>query len=78
MPADQIAPSPDPSVTPQPHALNDPSAAGTHTLKYWAQDVNGNVGEQQTVEYTVGKDTQAPVTEVTGAKDGGWYPAGSA
>ena len=35
----QIAPSPDPSVTPQPHAVNDPSSAGTHTLTYWAQDV---------------------------------------
>jgi hypothetical protein len=35
---------------------------GTHTLKYWAQDINGNVEAQQTVEFEVIADTVAPVT----------------
>lgn len=36
--------------------------AGTHTLKYWAQDINGNVEAQQTVTFEVLKDTAKPTT----------------
>jgi hypothetical protein len=35
---------------------------GAHTLKYWAQDVNGNVEAQHTVDFEVIADTAAPVT----------------
>lgn len=38
---------------------------GTHTLKYWAQDINGNVEAQQTVEFEVVADTVKPVTSAT-------------
>jgi hypothetical protein len=72
-PADVVLPSPDPSVTPQPHEVNDPSAGGKHMLTYWAQDVWGNVGPRQTVTYKVGKDTAAPESTVSGVVDGGWY-----
>ena len=72
-PADVTVPSPDPTVTPQPHEVNDPSATGTHTLAYWAQDAFGNVGQRQTVTYKAGKDTEAPATVATGAADGAWY-----
>ena len=72
-PADVTVPSPDPTVTPQPHEVNDPTATGSHTLVYWAQDAFGNVGQRQTVTYKAGKDTQAPATALTGATDGAWY-----
>ncbi len=42
-----------------PTAKDDPLSVGTHTLKYWAQDVNGNVEAQQTVTFTI-KATQEP------------------
>lgn len=48
---------------------------GTHTLRYWAQDVNGNVEMANTVTFTVKTDTAAPVTTATGATDGKWYKA---
>lgn len=48
-------------------------APGAHTLKFWAQDINGNVEAQQSVRFTVKQDTDAPVTTATGAKDGAWY-----
>jgi flagellar hook assembly protein FlgD len=35
---------------------------GTHTLKFWAQDINGNVEAQQTVEFEIIADTVGPVT----------------
>jgi len=72
-PADVTVPSPDPTVTPQPHEVNDPSASGSHTLTYWAQDAFGNVGPRQTVTYKAGKDTEAPATATTGATDGAWF-----
>jgi hypothetical protein len=59
-----------------PTRMDDPLAAGTHKLKYWAQDINGNVETQHVVEFTVGSDTDKPVTTVTGATDGAWYKAG--
>lgn len=36
-----------------PTAKDDPLSVGTHTLKYWAQDVNGNVEAQQTLTFTI-------------------------
>lgn len=35
---------------------------GTHTLKYWAQDVNGNVEAQKTLTFEIVADTVGPVT----------------
>lgn len=35
---------------------------GTHELTYWAQDVNGNVEAQKTVEFEIVADTVWPVT----------------
>jgi len=35
---------------------------GTHTLKYWAQDINGNVEAQQTLTFEVVSDTVKPTT----------------
>jgi hypothetical protein len=40
-------------------------APGTHTLKYWAQDINGNVEAQKTVEFEVLVDSVKPVTSAT-------------
>lgn len=54
-----------------------PLAAGVHTITYWAQDINGNVEAQTSLDITVGVDTAKPVTTVTGATDGGWYKAGA-
>jgi hypothetical protein len=59
-----------------PTAKDVPLAAGTHKLKYWAQDINGNVEAQHVVSFTVGSDTAKPVTTATGATDGGWYKTG--
>ena len=43
-------------------AANDlPLAAGSHELKYWAQDVNGNVEDQHETSFTVAIDTAKPV-----------------
>ena len=39
-----------------------PLAAGTHKVKVWAQDVNGNVEAQQTVTFEIVKDTVKPTT----------------
>ena len=46
---------------------------GAHTLKFWAQDKNGNVEAQHSVTFTVKADTAAPVTGATGATGGAWY-----
>ena len=59
-----------------PTVMDAPLAAGVHELKYWAQDINGNVETQHVVKFTVGSDTAKPVTTVTGATDGAWYKAG--
>ncbi len=59
-----------------PVARDLPLSAGTHTIKYWAQDVNGNVEAQNSVTFTVAADTAKPVTAATGATDGGWCKAG--
>jgi hypothetical protein len=45
-----------------PTAADTPLAVGTHKLKYWAQDVNGNVEAQHVVTFTIVKDTAAPTT----------------
>ena len=39
-----------------PTAKDEPLAAGTHKLKYWAQDINGNVETQHVVSFTVGSE----------------------
>ncbi len=36
-----------------PTAADTPMSLGTHTVKFWAQDVNGNVEAQQTSTFTV-------------------------
>jgi len=59
-----------------PTAKDLPLAAGSHELKYWAQDINGNVEAQHKINFTVGIDTAKPVTTATGAAAGGWYKAG--
>lgn len=46
---------------------------GEHTLKFWAQDINGNVEAKQSVTFEVKADLDAPVTTATGATDGAWY-----
>jgi hypothetical protein len=43
----------------------DVLAPGKHTLKFWAQDVNGNVEAANTVSYTIVKDTVGPTTSAT-------------
>ena len=50
-----------------PTAKDTPLAVGTHKLKYWAQDVNGNVEAQKTVEFEIVADTVAPTTSATAA-----------
>jgi hypothetical protein len=45
-----------------------PLAAGTHKVKVWAQDINGNVEAQQTVTFEILKDTVKPTTMA-------WYAA---
>jgi hypothetical protein len=45
-----------------PTAKDTPLAVGTHKLKYWAQDINGNVEAQHVVTFTIVKDTAAPTT----------------
>ena len=54
---------------------HDSLAAGTHKLKYWAQDINGNVEAQHSVTFTLSTDAAKPETTATGATDGGWYKA---
>ena len=39
--------------------------AGTHKLKYWAQDINGNVEAQNTLTFTVVVDNVKPRTSAT-------------
>jgi hypothetical protein len=50
-----------------PTGADSPLAVGTHKLKYWAQDVNGNVEAQHTVTFEIVKDTVKPVTSATAA-----------
>lgn len=51
------------------------SGSAAHTLKFWAQDAAGNVETHNSVSFTVGADTTAPVTVASGATDGAWYKA---
>jgi hypothetical protein len=53
----------------------EPLAPGEHALKFWAQDVNGNVEAKQSVTFTVKADNDAPETAAGGASDGAWYKA---
>ena len=39
-----------------------PLAAGTHKVKVWAQDINGNVEAQKTVTFEIVMDTVKPTT----------------
>jgi hypothetical protein len=48
-----------------PTAKDDPLSPGTHTLKYWAQDINGNVEAQQTLTFTIKADTAKPRTSAS-------------
>jgi len=61
------------AATTAPDARYAPLSAGVHKLKFWAQDVNGNVEVKNEVTFTVAKDSAKPVTTATGAIDGGWY-----
>ena len=44
-----------------PTAKDGTVGVGTHKLKYWAQDVNGNVEAQHTLTFEIVADTVAPV-----------------
>jgi hypothetical protein len=48
-----------------PTAKDGTVGAGAHTLKYWAQDINGNVEAQRTVTFEIVADTVKPVTSAT-------------
>lgn len=48
-----------------PTAKDGAPGIGTHTLKYWAQDINGNVEAQHTVSFEILADTVKPVTSAT-------------
>jgi hypothetical protein len=50
-----------------PTAKDTPLAAGSHELKYWAQDVNGNVEAQKSLKFEIVADTVAPTTSATAA-----------
>ena len=50
-----------------PTAKDTPLAAGTHTLKYWAQDVNGNVEAQHVVAFEIVADSVRPTTSASKA-----------
>ena len=45
----------------------DKLAAGTHTLKYWAQDANGNVEAQKVVTFEIVVDSVKPTTSASKA-----------
>jgi large repetitive protein len=51
------------------------TAAGKHTLAFWAQDTAGNVEARHTVDLTVAVDKAAPASTATGAVAGAWYKA---
>jgi hypothetical protein len=61
--------------TDAPHEWYRPLKPGKHTLRFWSQDVNGNVETPQTVKFAVKTDKTAPVTSAAGADEGGWYRA---
>jgi hypothetical protein len=48
-----------------PIETEDELAVGTHKLKYWAQDINGNVEAQHTLTFEIVADTVKPVTSAT-------------
>ena len=45
----------------------DTLGAGTHTLKYWAQDANGNVEAQHVVTFEIVADSVKPTTSASKA-----------
>jgi hypothetical protein len=50
-----------------PTDKDKPLAAGTHHLKYWAQDVNGNVEAQHVVTFEIVADSVKPTTSASKA-----------
>jgi hypothetical protein len=64
---DSVNDSPKSYEIPVPTAKDQALAPGSHTLKFWAQDVNGNVEAQQSLEFTIVKDTAKPRTSATSA-----------
>ena len=48
-----------------PTAKDMPLAVGSHTVRVWAQDINGNVEAQQTITFDIVADTVAPTTSAT-------------
>lgn len=69
-------PAPKSAQAPVLAPLDLPLSAGKHTIKFWAQDINGNVEPQKVATFTFGIDTAKPVTTATGATDGAWYKTG--
>lgn len=66
----RLATIPDKPVTAAitiPTAKDMPLAVGAHTVKVWAQDINGNVEAQQTVTFEIVKDTVKPTTSAMAA-----------
>jgi hypothetical protein len=59
--------------TTAPWDYDRPLPLGEHTLKYWAQDVNGNVEAQHVITFAVKTDNAAPTTTVSGVDPGTWY-----
>jgi len=59
--------------TTAPWDYDKPLSLGKHTLKYWAQDVNGNVEKQQRVTFAVKIDDAAPTTTASGVDPGSWH-----
>lgn len=56
-----------------PWDYDRPLKVGEHTLKYWSQDVNGNVEKQHLISFVVRKDALAPTTTASGVDAGGWH-----
>lgn len=57
-----ISGKPATAEVPFPATSDGTLEVGTHTLKYWAQDINGNVEDQHTVTFEIVADTKAPTT----------------
>ncbi len=52
-----------------PTAKDTPLAAGAHTLKFWAQDINGNVEAKNSVTFEIVADSVKPTTSARLVKD---------
>ncbi len=50
-----------------PTAKDTPLAAGAHTLKFWAQDINGNVEAKNSVTFEIVADSVKPTTSASKA-----------